>query len=158
MQSVDPGVVPVWRIWTVPLALLISIATGIPLFVGLDWVTPLVLRFLPNLALVLAVVGFAWWYPAARYRHLAYEADDNGITIRDGVFFRAESSLAKVRIQHSDVYQGPVMRHFGIATLKLYTAGSNYTCIELEGLAYDDATTLRDQLQGDAMAGNEDAV
>ena len=55
-------------------------------------------------------------------------------------------ALPRVRIQHTDVSQGPLERRYGIGTLKLYTAGSRHTRIELPGLNHDDAIALRDAL------------
>lgn len=104
------------------------------------------------LSCVAAALG--WWYPAAKYRRLDYSVDETGIVIRAGVFWRTQSSLARTRIQHTDIAQGPLQRHYGIATLKLYTAGSHYTKIELPGLAHDVAVALRLDLQredGDAV-------
>lgn len=151
-QRVDRGAVPVWR-WTGALACAFVLAVFS--VVALAAPLPRVL-VIPALLLLLAVlVAVTWWYPAARYRHLAYAIDDTGIVIREGVFWRRQSSLARVRIQHSDVSQGPLQRHYGIATLKLYTAGSHYTKIELPGLAHETAAALRDELQrqddGDAV-------
>src|SRR5690606_4896603 len=106
--------------------------------------------------LLLVALGVnAWWYPAARYRRLRYRLDSLGITITDGILWRTQSSLARVRIQHTDISQGPLQRRYGVATLKLYTAGSRFTKIELPGLACDDAVKLRDRLlegaEGDAV-------
>jgi membrane protein YdbS with pleckstrin-like domain len=96
-----------------------------------------------------------WRYPPARYRHLRYRIDDVAITIQDGVFWRTQSALPRVRIQHTDVSQGPLQRRYGVATLKLYTAGSRFTRTELPGLEHATAVALRDRLQrqisGDAV-------
>jgi uncharacterized protein len=79
--------------------------------------------------------------------------DEQGIVIQRGIFWRSRIALPRVRVQHSDVSQGPLQRRFGVATLKLYTAGSRYTKIELPGLAHDEALALRDTL----IAGGGDS-
>ena len=81
-----------------------------------------------------------------QYRHLRYAVDEAGIAIESGVLWRSRVSLPRVRIQHTDVSQGPLQRHYGVGTLKLYTAGSRFTRIELPGLAHDEAETLRNAL------------
>jgi membrane protein YdbS with pleckstrin-like domain len=101
------------------------------------------------------MAAFVWKYPPARNRHLRYRLDDVGITIRAGVFWRTWSALPRVRIQHTDVAQGPLQRRYGVATLKLYTAGSRFTRIELPGLEHGVAIALRDELQRQA---GDDAV
>ena len=105
--------------------------------------------------LLAAVAAYVWKYPPARHRHLRYRIDDVGITIRDGVFWRTWSALPRVRIQHTDVSQGPLQRRYGVAELKLYTAGSRFTRIDLPGLEHAVALALRDELQRHA---NDDAV
>lgn len=151
-QPVDRRAIAAWR-WAAAAASLAAMAGAAALLA--------VARLPPApsavLLLVLAVflVAMTAWYPAARYRHLRYAVDGTGIMIRDGIFWRAQAALAKVRIQHTDVSQGPLQRHYGIATLKLYTAGSRFTKTELPGLAHATAIALRDELQRE---GGGDAV
>lgn len=149
--SVDRGVIGVWR-WSAALTCAIAAA----------FIVLLALQSAPRAVLVaalallgLAVIAGIGWYPAARYRRLRYAVDDKGIAIRDGVFWRTQSVLARVRIQHTDVTQGPLQRRYGVATLKLYTAGSHFAKIELPGLAHETAVALRDELQRE---GDGDAV
>jgi membrane protein YdbS with pleckstrin-like domain len=155
-RSVDPRAVFVWR-WSAAIAftpvliaasvvLLGATAAGSPaaVFISVAW-----------LLLLAAMCIYVWQYPPARHRNLRYRIDDVGITIRDGVFWRAWSALPHARIQHTDVSQGPLQRRFGVADLKLYTAGSRYTCIVLPGLEHGAALALRDELQRGA---DEDAV
>lgn len=159
-RPVDRGAIAVWR-WTGVLAsaftLIVFTVVALP--------SPLpVALIVPALLLLLVIlVAWTWWYPAAKYRHLNYSVDETGIIIRAGVFWRAQSALARVRIQHTDVAQGPLQRHYGVATLKLYTAGSHYTKIELPGLAHDAAVALRNDLQQEGSDhglrdGHDDAI
>jgi membrane protein YdbS with pleckstrin-like domain len=155
-RAVDPRVIGVWR-WSAVMAF-IPVVAAASIFVisaAAARVPAAMALAVAWVLLVAALVGYAWKYPAARYRHLRYRVDDIGITIRDGVFWRASSALPRVRIQHTDVSQGPLQRRFGVADLKLYTAGSRYTCIVLPGLEHAEALALRDELQRRA---DEDAV
>lgn len=155
-MSVDPRAVAVWR-WNALVSgfvvMLIAAVGGV-----VFW------AFFPGLWLLAAVfvagvfgllVLMVSRYPGAHYRHLRYWVDVTGIRIQEGVFWRSQASLPRVRIQHTDVSQGPLQRRHGVATLKLYTAGSQYTKIELDGLEYGLAIGLRDELQrkaaGDAV-------
>jgi uncharacterized protein len=140
-RHVDPHTVTVWR-WQ---ALIVASVFCVP-FLGV------VIRDGSTLAvgalalfLVMAVVT-VWRLPAAHYRALRFGLDDHGIVIERGVWWRSRTALPRIRVQHSDVSQGPLQRRYGIATLKFYTAGSRYTKIELPGLEYDDAVALRDAL------------
>ena len=79
----------------------------------------------------------------------------DGLLVRRGVWWRSETFVPRARIQHTDVDEGPVARHFGIATLKVFTAGSRVSELEVEGLARDDAVALRDRVLG---RGGKDGV
>jgi membrane protein YdbS with pleckstrin-like domain len=140
-RHVDPNTVPVWRWHGLLVALLpaltlsgIALGRGSPAFVG---------------GLV-AYAAFAtvcvWRLPGAYYRALRFGVDEHGITIQRGILWRSKIALPRIRVQHTDVSQGPLQRRYGVATLKLYTAGSRYTKIELPGLEHDDAIALRDAL------------
>lgn len=138
-QHVDIKAVSVWR-WQavgfvlVPCIPLIAAASNR----GILW-SVLVLY-------AVLAISIVWKFPAAYYRSLAYGVDDHGITIDRGIFWRSRIALPRIRVQHSDVSQGPLERRYGVATLKLYTAGSHHTKIELSGLTHGDAMALRDVL------------
>lgn len=153
---VDPNAVKVWRLNALGsgfLIVLISAVGAVVMSVSVRALWPLAAALLV-IILVLEII-YILRYPAAYYRHLRYWVDDTGIRIQSGVFWKSLQSLPRVRIQHSDVSQGPVQRRYGVATLKLYTAGSQFTRIELDGLEYNTAVALRNQLQmndtGDAV-------
>lgn len=101
------------------------------------------------LLLALVLLAFAWWYGGARWRHAGVRLEERGIAIRKGVFWRSETFVPRSRIQHTDIKHGPIERGLGLATLKLYTAGSRLAAIEVEGLADTRATALRDALVSD---------
>lgn len=140
-QHVDPAAIITWRLEAFAVAIVLGAMCAIPL-------VPVSARIslATSLAVVVAGVALGWYWPKARYRRLTYGLDEVGLTIQDGVWWRTQTSLPRVRIQHSDVSQGPLQRRYGIATLKLYTAGSRYTKVELEGLRHEDALALRDKL------------
>jgi uncharacterized protein len=140
-RHVDPNTVAVWR-WQ---ALVFASVLAVPFVIA--WLrggSTVVLGTLIMYGLV-AVVS-AWLLPPAHYRALKFGLDDHGIVIERGIWWRSRTALPRIRVQHSDVSQGPLQRRYGVATLKFYTAGSRYTKIELPGLEHDDAVALRDAL------------
>jgi uncharacterized protein len=148
-HHVDPKTVGVWR-WH---AALTSLLVALPLFV-VSLRAPAIWLLLP-LAYIVVAIYCIWVLPPAHYEALEFAVDEHGITIQRGIFWRSRIALPRIRVQHSDVSQGPLQRRFGVATLKLYTAGSRYTKIELPGLAHDDALALRDAL---IAAGGDSGV
>jgi membrane protein YdbS with pleckstrin-like domain len=145
-QKVDPAALAAWRCQAQLVVGAFSLAAfsagTIQLAPLLPGVPPVWLLG-PAVAIALAA---AWIVPSLHYGALDYVIDEAGIAIRSGVLWRSQVRLPRVRIQHTDVSQGPLERRFGIATLKLYTAGSRYTRIELPGLAHEEALALRDLL------------
>jgi uncharacterized protein len=140
LSHVDSGIIGVWR-WQAIIATLI---VAVPVTAFSRSIPPL-WPFAP----VLTIVGglfLSWWWPSISYRHLRFGIDETGIAIESGVVWRARVALPRVRIQHTDVSQGPLERRYGIGTLKMYTAGSRHTKIELPGLRHEDALALRDAL------------
>ena len=140
LSHVDPGVVGVWRWQAAFTTLFVVVAAAV-----FSFRMPVLWPFVP---LLVAIGGFglSWFWPSLSYQHLRYGVDETGIAIESGVIWRSRIALPRVRIQHTDVSQGPMQRRYGVGTLKLYTAGSRHTKIELEGLAHDDAIDLRDAL------------
>ena len=96
------------------------------------------------LAGFIAVMNFVW--PALSYRHTAWRLNEDGLEIRRGVLWRHQISVPRARVQHADVTQGPLQRHYGIAQLIVYTAGTQNASVSLDGLTHQVAIELRDQL------------
>jgi membrane protein YdbS with pleckstrin-like domain len=69
-----------------------------------------------------------------------------GLFVERGVWWRSQTFVARHRVQHTDVDQGPLARRFGLATLKVFTAGSQSSEIQVEDLRHADALQLRDAL------------
>jgi len=111
---------------------------------------------LPFLALaVTAGIGWiAWRWPTLEHRHTSYRIDANGIEIRRGVWWRSVIHVPRSRIQHTDVSQGPIERSFGLATLHVFTAGTEHAEVTLGGLSHSNAMAIRDHL----LAGSDDDV
>lgn len=108
------------------------------------WATGLlVLAWPPVLGLL---VWQAIWWPAIDYRHWRYRVSGEGIEIWSGVIWRQTIAVPRSRVQHIDVSQGPFERSYGLATLSIYTAGTQYSKVDLPGLDHGVAIALRDGL------------
>ena len=116
-------------------------------------------------AAVLGGLGFlAHTVPAIAWRTTYVTLDEDGLEYEHGWLWRHHVSVPRARIQHTDVTQGPLERRFGIATLVVYTAGTEHAAIPIAGLAHDVALRLRDALlargaaEAAAAAPDADAV
>ena len=112
----------------------------------------------PGILIVLAGIAFwaglGWIWQSAAHRRIGYRIDADGWHIRRGVFWRTETLVPRSRVQHVDVNHGPIDRYFGLATLKVHTAGTRMQAVSLHGLLADDAVSLRDAL----LSHDDDAV
>lgn len=100
------------------------------------------------------VIVLAWVYSGARHRATRFALNDEGLRIRRGVFWQSEVLVPRSRVQHTDLSRGPLDRRFGMATLKVYTAGSKLASVGLDGIPEARALALRDALVND----DDDAV
>jgi membrane protein YdbS with pleckstrin-like domain len=150
LRSLDPRIVELDRIGCG----LTSVIVMLGLFVGAVVLAVRALRSpwmlgVIALALVAAagVLGFGVWkWPGLAYRHRWFRLDDRGLEIRSGVVFRRVVFVPRSRIQHTDVNQGPIERHYGLAHLVLHTAGTESSSVTLPGLDQDLAIGIRQQL------------
>ena len=55
-------------------------------------------------------------------------------------------NVPRSRVQHTDVAQGPFERKYELGRLIVYTAGTQHARVELPGLEYHTALSIRDQL------------
>lgn len=105
------------------------------------------------LAVVAGVALLSWRWPAVEHAHARYGWGEAGLEIRRGVWWRREIHVPRSRIQHTDVSQGPLERRFGLATLHVFTAGTENAEVRLGGLDQATAAAIRDHLL--AGTGND---
>jgi len=108
-----------------------------------------------NLVIVILLGVFAWRWPALEHRWCKYRVDRDGIEIQKGVVWRTVTNVPRSRIQHTDVSQGPIERNFDLATLHIFTAGTDHSEVALHGLAHGRAIRIRDHL---LLGGENDGV
>ena len=100
---------------------------GIFLFAFAWWLVPLMF-FVPfpmlffGVPLLAVVVFVAYWIPKY-YDTMTYKLSSTEMTWRRGVWFKNTGVVPYNRITNIDITQGPVSRSFGIAALKIQTAG-----------------------------------
>ena len=54
--------------------------------------------------------------------------------------------MPRARVQHTEVHEGPLLRRFGMAALKVFTAGTRMAELEVRWLPRAAAMELRDRL------------
>ena len=62
---------------------------------------------------------------------------------RSGLFWRKKVIVAFNRVQHVEVSSGPLQRKFGLASVKLFTAGGSSVDLRIDGLTDERAEQIR---------------
>ncbi len=145
-ESLDPRFIPCDRVgWWITT----GVVSGIT-FIGL--MVTLIVTWPPGWWFLLVpgwgvIVGALLWgtlfWPQVVYRHTSYLVTPQGLEIRRGVVWKTVITMPKSRTQHTDVMQGPLQRHYGIATLTAHTAGTENASVALSGLTYERAMRIR---------------
>jgi membrane protein YdbS with pleckstrin-like domain len=157
-HSLDPSWVELQQIvgWIVFAVLVPMLLLGIAITALLSqlswWATGLLLVAWVGVSIGLAWLAHRW--PSIEYRYFKYRLDAVGIDIRAGVVWRRLISVPRSRVQHIDVAQGPIERRYTLATLSIYTAGTEFAKVDLPGLPYARAVRIRDHL----LPGHEHAA
>ena len=98
-------------------------------------------------------------YPKWEYNNTLYSVSNAGLEIRRGIIWKQVVNVPRSRIQHMDVAQGPVARRYQIATIHVFTAGTEKNVVEIGGIRYETALKIRDFLvieeNGDTSSDDE---
>ncbi len=78
------------------------------------------------------------------FKKKKYKLRQYDIVYKTGLLWRSETSIPFVRVQHSEVIQGPIERLFRLSKLKLYTAGGHSSDLSVPGLSLSKAEQLKD--------------
>lgn len=136
----------VWGIILLALALIIVFTKQKDLLLWVLIVTPL---------LFLCLSGY--WLMRKSFSRKAYALRDKDIIYRSGWLIQGLSVCPFNRIQHCSINAGPFERKLGLASLSVYTAGTQGADIKIPGLQEETALALRDFIMKKTTA-NEQAV
>ncbi len=124
------------------------------------WLLPSPALIIPSIVAAILLCSFLWlffiWAPRSikRKQYLLRELD---INFQSGYLFWKMVSVSNNRIQHMEVSQGPIERRYGLATLVIYTAGTQGSELKIPGLILSRAQQLKSQLLNNVNAEEADA-
>src|SRR5690625_1569246 len=120
-ERLNPKAVIVWRIRGMISSLLFAILVFTYLVIA-SFVT-----FLPIppkwVFVLLLFIVFAYGVyrvliiPALRFKYWRYEVTEEEIDLYRGIFVRTRTVIPMVRVQHVDTEEGPLFRHYHLATV-----------------------------------------
>jgi len=148
-HGLDPNI---RYLWFIGRAIFWSILVAIGLIVVLATGVLEVLRDLHTLLppVILSILGLfvclnVFW-PFLSFRFWGYAWRRTDFLIRHGFIWKRVVAIPFARIQHVDSQSGPLERLFGMANLKIHTAGSQLGAMRVPGLPAARAEELRDRL------------
>lgn len=100
-----------------------------------------------RIILAAAVVFLVWllWISVRRAKAHRYAELEDDLIVASGILWRKVTAVPYGRIQFVDLSEGPILRMFGLATLKLNTASATSDAV-IYGLTRDDAQALRTRI------------
>lgn len=104
-------------------------------------------------AVVLFALAVAVIIPRLKMHFWRYEIRDDEIDIQHGIIIIRRTLIPMIRVQHVDTEHGPVMRFFGLATLRISTAATNH---RIPALSREKAAELRGEISALARVSDED--
>jgi membrane protein YdbS with pleckstrin-like domain len=83
------------------------------------------------------------WYSGMSFSYMGYAVREKDITYKSGWLWKSMVTVPFNRVQHCEIRQGILDRHFGLAKLTIYTAGGQSTDLMIPGLLPDHAEKLK---------------
>lgn len=74
---------------------------------------------------------------------MGYAVREHDIVLKSGLFWKKKSIQPLARIQHVEITCGPIDKHFGLANLRLFSAGTNKSSFRIPGIEYRYATQIK---------------
>ena len=105
-------------------------------------------RFHINVLLLLVpvVIGFVWWLEWRRYGDFI---DGKQIYVREGWWRERMSIASQVKVQTVEIYQGPIARRQGLASVNFGISGGS---LEMIALPLETAHAIRDAVMEQVAA------
>jgi uncharacterized protein len=124
--------------WLITFIVIAAAAVPLIIYVPMSAVTKLLI----GISAVVLLAGY-WLVQEVSFKYLAYTIRDKDLIFQKGWIIRTFKVCPINRIQNCSVHQGPLERKFNLATLILYTAGSQGADMRIPGLTDDEANRLR---------------
>ncbi|SFB78431.1 hypothetical protein SAMN04487968_101500 [Nocardioides terrae] len=158
-QRVSPKATTYWRVqaafgaiaaWAIAIGLVVTV-----LLVPSGWWSPLL--WLAAVVLVVVPLPALTVAPRIRYDVHRWEVTDIAVHVRYGWISRTDEIVPLSRVQTVDSAQGPLMRVFGLRTVKVQTA-SRYGIVSIACLDDAVAQQVVSRLVAITAATPEDAT
>ncbi|PRO66863.1 PH domain-containing protein [Alkalicoccus urumqiensis] len=142
-HSLAPELLRVWRISSLGSTLFLCIFPLGYFGASLLWDLPLWIMYILIGGVVLLGLFDIIFMQRWKWKRWKYAVYEDEVELLRGVIIRERVIIPMIRVQHVDTRQGPLLRHYGLASVTISTAA---TIHEIPGLKEADADELRDSI------------
>lgn len=132
-----------WWNWSILWIIIAALFTGF-LFLPKIKLSNTTIFIISSSLLLLAIIHKLAQLLSFRFR--AFAVREHDIVYQQGWLIRKKEFCPLSRIQHCSVNAGIFERKYGLATLEVFTAGSNGADISIKGLTTAQATLLKEMI------------
>lgn len=142
LQPIEPAYWKVLRLeWFLTVFFFLA-AGGLAIFFIRSIQTTLVIALASGIWLLVSAISY--WLIRQSFRRKAYALREKDALYRTGWIVRYFRVCPFNRIQHCSVHAGPLERRYGLASISLYTAGSEGSDLKIPGLTEARAASIRE--------------
>lgn len=87
-------------------------------------------------------------HPFIEYKQWGYCITDEKVEFQHGIYYKKKIIIPISRIQHLTIKQGPLQKKFKLATIEIYTAGSNH---DIEAILMSEAEGIVEKLNKEVL-------
>lgn len=122
---------------------LVTLLIGVAAFSFFEQLrTPLLMYSLAAGFIVLSVI--LWMAISISFTYSGYALREKDILFRRGWLIRKTSAIPLKRVQHVSVQSGPLERRYGLASISIYTAGSDEADLSIRGITTETAQQIKE--------------
>ncbi|HAJ75051.1 MAG TPA: hypothetical protein DCM64_01210 [Gammaproteobacteria bacterium] len=107
--------------------------------------------------IVLLLMALLAWFVFASTRAIHYALRQHDVIVKSGVFWKQEVIQPLKRVQHVEVTRGPLDKRYGLANVKLFSAGTSKSTFRIPGIEHEQAEQIR-QFVLDYQAASSEAT
>lgn len=155
-QKLNPKIKTVWRISALIVTLICVLPCwGIGALICLDQAPEAMDTLCLVFGIILAVLlaFFCLFMPTLRFLQWSYEIGVHHLELRHGIFWRTQLLVPFIRVQDTNINQGPLMRAFGLSAVTVSTAAGSHT---IPGIDADKAVQVREAIAEQARLAREE--
>lgn len=134
----------VWRYSAMLSSLPTAALFCVPAIIGAKALKlPIWYGILAGAIVAIGIMALSISFVDRQWKNWTYELRDGDLVLNWGVLWKTRRCVARDRVQHVDINEGPLDRRFGLVQLSIYAVGQIGT---IPGLSPQEAEFLKEQL------------